>query len=71
MFITYCMASGNQILQGVCVSMKAANRIYVNEQFVLKEEFQSNLQKYFGAEAETVPFQQDAARFTSIKWWMN
>ena len=42
--------------------MKAANRIYVNEHFVLKEEFQSTLQKYFGAKAEALDFKKDAAR---------
>jgi serine protease inhibitor len=44
--------------------LKAANLLYVAENYKIKEEFQTNLEKHFGASGERVNFGDDETRKT-------
>jgi len=42
--------------------LKAANLLYVAENYKIKKEFQADLEQHFGASAERVNFEDDETR---------
>jgi len=42
--------------------LNAANLLYVAENYKIKEEFQADLEKHFGASAEKMNFEDDKTR---------